>query len=72
MLPPSRIYCLIQGDQPFSCRICEKNFNVKSNLLRHMRTLHNQILNPSNVTDGPMDDDGDHVETDNCNDDDDE
>lgn len=38
-----------------------------------MRTLHNQILNPSHVTDGPMmDDDGGHVETDNCNDEDDE
>ncbi|KXJ79117.1 hypothetical protein RP20_CCG002318 [Aedes albopictus] len=29
------------GERPFYCDICNKGFNVKSNLQRHMRTLHN-------------------------------
>lgn len=41
------------GERPFYCSLCNKGFNVKSNLLRHMRTLHNQLLNPSNYSDGP-------------------
>ncbi|XP_037044674.1 zinc finger protein 567 isoform X1 [Bradysia coprophila] len=39
------------GERPFYCSLCNKGFNVKSNLLRHMRTLHNQLLNPSNLND---------------------
>ncbi|GAB0099862.1 uncharacterized protein DMENIID0001_157520 [Sergentomyia squamirostris] len=39
------------GERPFYCSQCSKGFNVKSNLLRHMRTLHNQFINPSSVVD---------------------
>uniref|UniRef100_A0A1B0GLY3 Uncharacterized protein n=1 Tax=Phlebotomus papatasi TaxID=29031 RepID=A0A1B0GLY3_PHLPP len=40
------------GEKPFYCSMgCNKGFNVKSNLLRHMRTLHNQLINPSSVQD---------------------
>ncbi|XP_055688530.1 zinc finger and BTB domain-containing protein 17 isoform X2 [Lutzomyia longipalpis] len=39
------------GERPFYCSLCSKGFNVKSNLLRHMRTLHNQFINPSSVQD---------------------
>ncbi|CAH0627273.1 unnamed protein product [Chrysodeixis includens] len=30
------------GERPFLCGLCNKGFNVKSNLLRHLRTLHEQ------------------------------
>lgn len=38
------------GERPFNCSIgnCNKGFNVKSNLLRHMRTLHNQLSSSLN------------------------
>ncbi|XP_068630489.1 zinc finger and BTB domain-containing protein 42-like isoform X2 [Battus philenor] len=31
------------GERPFVCGLCNKGFNVKSNLLRHLRTLHDQL-----------------------------
>ncbi|KAI5645172.1 BTB/POZ domain-containing protein [Phthorimaea operculella] len=37
------------GERPFVCGLCNKGFNVKSNLLRHLRTLHDQIISPANV-----------------------
>lgn len=33
------------------CGLCNKGFNVKSNLLRHLRTLHDQLISPSGVED---------------------
>ncbi|XP_053675175.1 protein tramtrack, beta isoform [Anopheles nili] len=30
------------GEKPFYCEMCNKGFTVKSNLIRHMRSLHNQ------------------------------
>lgn len=47
------LYCIflfILGERPFNCSIgnCNKGFNVKSNLLRHMRTLHNQLSSSLN------------------------
>ncbi|CAG9841071.1 unnamed protein product [Diabrotica balteata] len=33
------------GEKPFACEFCNKLFNVKSNLLRHLRTIHNKHLN---------------------------
>uniref|UniRef100_A0A182S5A8 BTB domain-containing protein n=1 Tax=Anopheles funestus TaxID=62324 RepID=A0A182S5A8_ANOFN len=29
------------GEKPFCCEICNKGFTVKSNLIRHMRSVHN-------------------------------
>ncbi|XP_049865723.1 ras-responsive element-binding protein 1 isoform X2 [Pectinophora gossypiella] len=37
------------GERPFVCGLCNKGFNVKSNLLRHLRTLHDQIISPARV-----------------------
>jgi uncharacterized Zn-finger protein len=37
------------GETPYTCDLCHKGFNVKSNLLRHLRTLHNRIVSPSDV-----------------------
>ncbi|XP_075233724.1 uncharacterized protein LOC142331598 isoform X2 [Lycorma delicatula] len=37
------------GERPYECTICAKGFNVKSNLLRHMRTLHDEIINPGMI-----------------------
>ncbi|XP_077293903.1 uncharacterized protein LOC143916593 [Arctopsyche grandis] len=37
------------GERPFICGLCNKGFNVKSNLLRHLRTLHDTIIGPGNV-----------------------
>ncbi|XP_026729670.1 zinc finger and BTB domain-containing protein 17-like isoform X2 [Trichoplusia ni] len=35
------------GERPFLCGLCNKGFNVKSNLLRHLRTQHEQeVLGP--------------------------
>ncbi|XP_073981548.1 uncharacterized protein isoform X2 [Rhodnius prolixus] len=34
------------GEKPYICCVCEKGFNVKSNLLRHLRTLHDHLMNP--------------------------
>lgn len=42
----------LSGERPFLCSLCNKGFNVKSNLLRHLRTLHDQIISPSTVADG--------------------
>lgn len=39
------------GERPYSCEFCSKGFNVKSNLLRHLRTLHDRIVNPTEVAD---------------------
>ncbi|CAH0699726.1 unnamed protein product [Spodoptera exigua] len=39
------------GERPFVCGLCNKGFNVKSNLLRHLRTLHDQLISPSGVDD---------------------
>ncbi|XP_011140690.1 zinc finger and BTB domain-containing protein 14 isoform X1 [Harpegnathos saltator] len=35
------------GEKPFLCSYCKKGFNVKSNLLRHLRTLHDKYVHPS-------------------------
>ncbi|XP_046412916.1 zinc finger protein 37 homolog [Neodiprion virginianus] len=35
------------GEKPFLCSYCKKGFNVKSNLLRHLRTLHDKFVHPS-------------------------
>ncbi|XP_014210117.1 protein tramtrack, beta isoform [Copidosoma floridanum] len=35
------------GERPFTCTYCKKGFNVKSNLLRHLRTLHDKFVHPS-------------------------
>ncbi|PSN38109.1 hypothetical protein C0J52_00841 [Blattella germanica] len=37
------------GEKPYVCAVCGKGFNVKSNLLRHLRTLHDRIVSPSTV-----------------------
>ena len=37
------------GEKPYLCSVCEKGFNVKSNLLRHMRTLHDAVISPQMV-----------------------
>lgn len=37
------------GERPFVCGLCNKSFNVKSNLLRHLRTLHDQLISPTQV-----------------------
>jgi hypothetical protein len=34
------------------CELCYKGFNVKSNLLRHLRTVHDKIINPTEGDDG--------------------
>ncbi|XP_023937105.2 zinc finger protein 236 isoform X2 [Bicyclus anynana] len=39
------------GERPFVCGLCNKGFNVKSNLLRHLRTLHDQVISPARVDD---------------------
>ncbi|XP_049838539.1 zinc finger and BTB domain-containing protein 17-like isoform X1 [Schistocerca gregaria] len=49
---PSRASMVIHkrthtGEKPYVCAVCTKGFNVKSNLLRHLRTLHDQIVSPS-------------------------
>ncbi|KAF6205214.1 hypothetical protein GE061_019381 [Apolygus lucorum] len=36
------------GEKPYICCVCEKGFNVKSNLLRHLRTLHDHLMSPDN------------------------
>ena len=38
------------GEKPYICCVCEKGFNVKSNLLRHLRTLHDHLMNPGMAT----------------------
>lgn len=35
------------GEKPYVCPCCRKGFNVKSNLLRHLRTLHDRVVSPS-------------------------
>ncbi|XP_044746139.1 zinc finger and BTB domain-containing protein 24 [Coccinella septempunctata] len=37
------------GEKPYACEYCMKGFNVKSNLLRHLRTLHDKIMQPTEV-----------------------
>ncbi|XP_022913947.1 zinc finger and BTB domain-containing protein 18.3 [Onthophagus taurus] len=37
------------GERPYMCEYCCKGFNVKSNLLRHLRTLHDRIVNSNDV-----------------------
>lgn len=37
------------GEKPYMCEHCQKGFNVKSNLLRHLRTLHDKIINSTDV-----------------------
>ncbi|XP_039748883.1 zinc finger protein 275 isoform X2 [Pararge aegeria] len=39
------------GERPFVCGLCNKGFNVKSNLLRHLRTLHDQEISPARPDD---------------------
>lgn len=39
------------GEKPFVCEYCQKGFNVKSNLLRHLRTLHDKIIASTDVGD---------------------
>lgn len=33
-------------EKPFSCTVCERAFNVVSNLRRHMRTVHKEVEGP--------------------------
>ncbi|XP_063905125.1 zinc finger protein Xfin [Zophobas morio] len=47
------------GEKPYMCELCYKGFNVKSNLLRHLRTVHDKIINPTEVEDGSKEDTGD-------------
>ncbi|KAA0186578.1 hypothetical protein HAZT_HAZT004264 [Hyalella azteca] len=35
------------GEQPYQCGVCGHRFSVRSNLLRHIRTLHRDQLAPS-------------------------
>nr|CAH7733616.1 unnamed protein product [Callosobruchus chinensis] len=37
------------GEKPYGCGRCNKSFNVKSNLVRHLRTLHNKIVNANDI-----------------------
>ncbi|KAF5269831.1 hypothetical protein FQR65_LT05877 [Abscondita terminalis] len=37
------------GEKPYMCEHCQKGFNVKSNLLRHLRTLHDRIINSTDI-----------------------
>lgn len=37
------------GEKPYMCEYCYKGFNVKSNLLRHLRTLHDRIINSTEI-----------------------
>lgn len=37
------------GERPYMCEYCMKGFNVKSNLLRHLRTLHDKIIHPTEI-----------------------
>ena len=30
------------GEQPYSCRYCERSFSISSNLQRHIRNIHNR------------------------------
>ena len=34
-------------EKPYMCDICERAFNVVSNLRRHLRTVHKETLAPS-------------------------
>ncbi|CAH2075041.1 unnamed protein product, partial [Iphiclides podalirius] len=43
------------GERPFVCGLCNKGFNVKSNLLRHLRTLHDQMARDELEEPGPSD-----------------
>ncbi|XP_014251194.1 zinc finger protein Xfin [Cimex lectularius] len=38
------------GERPYTCYVCAKGFNVKSNLLRHLRTLHDHLMHPGNAS----------------------
>lgn len=40
---------IVSGERPFVCGLCNKGFNVKSNLLRHLRTLHDQLISAASV-----------------------
>ena len=31
-------------EKPFSCAVCDRAFNVVSNLRRHMRTVHKETV----------------------------
>lgn len=46
------------GEKPYMCELCYKGFNVKSNLLRHLRTVHDKIINPTEIEDGIKEDSG--------------
>lgn len=37
------------GERPYMCDYCCKGFNVKSNLLRHLRTLHDKYVSPNDI-----------------------
>lgn len=37
------------GERPYICDVCDKGFNVKSNLLRHLRTLHDHLITPDSM-----------------------
>lgn len=47
------------GEKPYACEYCMKGFNVKSNLLRHLRTLHDKIMQPTEVDGGSIKDEKD-------------
>ena len=31
-------------EKPYQCTVCERAFNVVSNLRRHMRTVHKELV----------------------------
>ncbi|XP_019868691.2 histone-lysine N-methyltransferase PRDM9 isoform X2 [Aethina tumida] len=37
------------GEKPYLCEYCFKGFNVKSNLLRHLRTIHDKFVHPTDL-----------------------
>ncbi|GJQ76739.1 hypothetical protein Trydic_g15582 [Trypoxylus dichotomus] len=37
------------GEKPYMCEFCYKGFNVKSNLLRHLRTLHDKLISSTEI-----------------------
>lgn len=49
--------CFFSAEKSFVCPQCNKGFNVKSNLLRHMRSCHNEVpsTDDQNESDDGMD-----------------
>jgi len=34
--------------KPIKCQKCNKTFTLKTNMIRHMNTLHSEIINEAN------------------------